>query len=54
MKCQQQLIVKHYYKCIKTATDQDFGFLTVKLTSRDKRNMFMVKFDSYIEFDEMQ
>ena len=37
----------------KKATDQDFGFLTVKLTSRDKKKMFMIKFDSYIEFDEM-
>ena len=36
----------------KRATDVDFGFLTVKLTSRDKRRMFMVKFDSYIEIDE--
>ena len=36
----------------KTATDQNFGFLTVKLTQRDKAKMFMVKFDSYIEVDE--
>ena len=36
----------------KKATDIDFGFLTVKLTSRDKTKMFMVKFDSYIEIDE--
>ena len=33
----------------KKATDIDFGFLTVKLTSRDKTKMFMVRFDSYIE-----
>ena len=39
----------HMYK---SATDIDFGFLTVKLTSRDKRKMFMVRFDSYIEFEE--
>ena len=37
----------------KKATDEDFGFLTVKLTSRDRRRMFMVKFDGYIEFDEI-
>ena len=36
----------------RKATDIDFGFLTVKLTSRDKTKMFMVKFDSYIEIDE--
>ena len=36
----------------KKATDIDFGFLTVKLTSRDKTKMFMVRFDSYIEIDE--
>ena len=36
----------------KKATNEDFGFLTVKLTSRDRRRMFMVKFDSYIEIDE--
>ena len=36
----------------KSATEIDCGFLTVKLTSRDKRRMFMVRFDSYIEFDE--
>ena len=38
----------------KSATDLDFGFLFVKLNSRSKKNMFMIKFDSYIEFDEMQ
>ena len=38
----------------KSATDLDFGFLFVKLNSRSKKNMFMVKFNSYIEFDEMQ
>ena len=36
----------------KTATDENFGFLTVKLTQRDKSKMFMIKFDSYIEIDE--
>jgi len=36
----------------KKATDIDFGFLTVKLTSRDKTKMFMIRFDSYIEIDE--
>lgn len=37
----------------KSATDIDFGFLTVKLTSRDKTKMFMIKFDSYIEYEEL-
>ena len=37
----------------KSATDLDFGFLFVKLNSRSKKNMFMVKSNSYIEFDEM-
>ena len=37
----------------KSATDLDFGFLFVKLNSRSKKNMFMIKFDNYIEFDEM-
>ena len=37
----------------KSATDLDFGFLFVKLNSKSKKNMFMVKFNSYIEFDEM-
>ena len=37
----------------KSATDIDFGFLFVKLNSRSKKNMFMVKFNSYIEFDAM-
>ena len=36
----------------KTATDENFGFLTVKLTQRDKSKMCMIKFDSYIEIDE--
>ena len=36
----------------KKATDLDFGFLFVKLNSRSKQNMFMVTFNSYIEFDE--
>ena len=36
----------------KSATNEDFGFLTVKLNARDKRKMFMVKFNSYIEIDE--
>ena len=34
-----------------SATDDHFG-LTVKLTSRDKTTMCMVRVDSYIEFDE--
>ena len=37
----------------KSATDLDFGFLFVKFNSRSKENMFMIKFNSYIEFDEM-
>ena len=36
----------------KKATDEDFGFLFVKLNARDKKNMFMVRYDSYIEFEE--
>ena len=36
----------------KSATDEHFGFLTVKLTSRDKTKMFMIKFNSYIEIAE--
>ena len=36
----------------KKATDESFGFLFVKLNARDKRKMFMVKFNSYIEFEE--
>ena len=38
----------------KKATDQPFGFLFVKLNARSKKNMFMIKYNSYIEFDEMQ
>ena len=36
----------------KTATDENFWFLTVKLTQRDKSKMFMIQFNSYIEVDE--
>ena len=43
---------KTLLKMYKTATDENFGFLTVKLTQRDKSKMFMVKFDSYIEIDD--
>ena len=38
----------------KKATDEPFGFLFVKLNARSKKNMFMIKYNSYIEFDEMQ
>ena len=44
----KQVLLQMY----KIATDIDFGFLTVKLTSRNKKEMFMIKFDSYIEFDD--
>ena len=36
----------------KSATDLDFGLLFVKLNSRSKNNMFMIKYNSYIEIDE--
>ena len=36
----------------RKATDESFGFLFVKLNSRSKQNMFMVKYNTYIEFDE--
>ena len=36
----------------KSATDLDFGFLFVKLNSRSKKNMFMVNYNSYIEFED--
>ena len=36
----------------KSATDLDFGFLFSKLNARDKKNMFMIKYNSYIEIDE--
>ena len=36
----------------KRATDEDFGFLFVKLNSRSKKNMFMINYNSYIEIDE--
>ena len=36
----------------KRATDESFGFLFVKLNSRSKKNMFMIKYNSYIEIDE--
>ena len=39
----------HMYK---SATNENVGFLTVKLTNRDKRRMIMVRFDNYIEMDE--
>ncbi len=36
----------------RKATDEDFGFLFVKLNSRDKKKMFMINYNSYMEFDE--
>ena len=37
----------------RKATDESFGFLFVKLNARDKKKMFMVKYNSYIEFEEI-
>ncbi len=37
----------------KKATDESFGFLFVKLNAKDKNNMFMVNYNSYIEFEEI-
>ena len=36
----------------ESATDETFWLLTMKLTSRDKTKMFMIRFNSYIEFEE--
>ena len=36
----------------KSATDEPYGFLFVKLNARDKKKMFMINYNSYIEFDE--
>ena len=36
----------------KKATDEDFGFLFVKLNARDKKKMFMIRYNSYIEIDD--
>ena len=44
----RQILLQMY----KSATYVDFGFLTAKLTQRDKRKIFMTQFDSYIEVDE--
>ena len=35
----------------KSASDIDFGLLTVKMTQRDKNKICIVEFDSYIEID---
>ena len=33
------------------ATDEPFSFLTVKLTSKDKNKIFMIRFDKQLSFD---
>ena len=35
----------------KLATDEPFSFLTVKLTSRDKNKIFMIRFQKQLTFD---
>ena len=35
----------------RIATDEAFSFLTVKLTSKDKNKIFMVRFDKQLSFD---
>jgi len=35
----------------RIATDEPFSFLTVKLTSKDKNKIFMVRFDEQLSFD---
>jgi ABC-type dipeptide/oligopeptide/nickel transport system ATPase component len=35
----------------KLATDEPFSFLTVKLTSKDKNKIFMIRFDKQLTFD---
>lgn len=35
----------------KLATDEPFSFLTVKLTSKDKNKLFMIRFDKQLTFD---
>ena len=43
---------KSLLQMYKRSTDEDFGFLFVKLNARDKKKMFMIKYNSYIEIDE--
>ena len=43
---------KTLLKMYNTATEFDFGFLFVKLNARNKKNMFMIKYNSYIEIDD--
>lgn len=35
----------------RMATDEPFSFLTVKLTSKDKNKIFMIRFDKQLTFD---
>ena len=35
----------------KLATDEPFSFLTVKLTSKDKNKIFMIRFQKQLTFD---
>ena len=43
---------KTLLKMYNTATEFDFGFLFVKLNARNKKKMFMIKYNSYIEIDD--
>ena len=35
----------------KIATSEPYSFLTVKLTSKDRNKIFMIRFDKYLQFD---
>ena len=43
---------KTLLKMYITATEIDFGFLFVKLNARNKKKMFMIKYNSYIEIND--
>ena len=43
---------KTLLKMYNTATEIDFGFLFVKLNARNKKKMFMIRYDSYIEIND--
>ena len=34
------------------ATSEPYSFLYVKMTSKSKKNMFMIRFDKYLEVEE--
>ena len=40
---------KTLLRMYRKATDEDLGSLFVKLNARDKKNMFIEKYNSYIE-----